>query len=132
MEKTWEIINKYYSVRFDIPPRVVDTIACEELLLLCVSGLSNKSIAYHLDMDVDYVEKAVSEFLLFEGWEYDLDINPFYVYNNHKEYQDFCETSLTITPLLDKTQLNKSYNLCQKFEKIRKEINKYYDNNQIT
>jgi hypothetical protein len=132
MEKTWETVRKYYTEKFDIPPRIVDAIACDELLLLCVSGLTNRSIAYHLDMDIEYVEKVVQEFLKFRGWDYDLDINPFHVYNNHKEYEDFCETSRIITPLLNKTEMNKSYNLCRKFEKLRKEINEYYDNNKIT
>lgn len=127
MEDSWETIKKLYEEKFNIPPRIVDLVAVEDILSQCVEGLSNKIIAFSYNDDITYVEKVLKEFIGFEGWKEDLDINPLKIFTTHPEYLEYCSHIATISPLVTQGAINRSYNLCRKYKDIRKEIEKYYD-----
>jgi|WetSurMetagenome_2_1015567.scaffolds.fasta_scaffold565000_2 hypothetical protein len=125
----WDNLKTFYNKHYNIPPNIVDEIACSEILLLCVSGMSNQSIAYNLNMDLDYINVSTKEFLEFNGWKEDLDLNPYFVYNKHPDYEDFKTSVSLITPLVKLDMINQCYSLCRKYEKIREEIKNSYDDN---
>jgi hypothetical protein len=127
--ESWEKIREFYKEHFNMPPRVVDAIACDEILLLCVSGVSNENVARNLEIDGEYVDCVIKDFLEFGGWEYNLDINPFFIYNSHSQYDDYKSECSIISPVLTEELINKSYGLCRKYDKIRKEIQESYGYN---
>lgn len=125
--KTWEDIQKLYEEKFNIPPRIIDLVACDDILLLCVSGLSNDTIARETGMELEYITSVIKTFLEFDGWEHDLDINPFYRYNRCKQYDDYVFEIGTISSLVTSKEKETSYCLCKRFDNLRKEVNYYYD-----
>jgi len=124
--KVWEDVQKIYLEKFNIPPKILDLIACDEVMLLCVSGLSNQVISQHVEQDEEYIKSILKEFLGFEGWQFDLDINPFFQYTKYKQYDSFISNFAVLSPATEEFIAQKSFNLCRKFEKIRKEIEPYY------
>jgi hypothetical protein len=72
----WENVKGFYKEKFDIEPEIVDLFCDFSVLLLCVSGSSNKSISNFLDMDALDVENTLLKYYGFPGWLDDLEINP--------------------------------------------------------
>lgn len=85
MEKiVWDEIKQFYRDKFDIEPEIVDLFCDFSVLLLCVSGSSNKSISEFLDIDIDEVENVNQKYFGFGGWIKDLPINPIRLYKEGK------------------------------------------------
>lgn len=125
--ENWKDIQKLYEEKFNIPPRIIDLVACDGTLLLCVSGLSNETISMQTGQDLIYVTSVIKTFLEFDGWEHDLDINPFFVYNKDKVYENYVINVGTVSVITTAKQKETSYCLCKRFETIRKEVDIYYD-----
>jgi len=123
----WEEIQKLYEEKFHIPPRIIDLVACDDVLLLSVSGLSNETIARETGLDLAYITTVIKTFLEFDGWIQDLDINPFYRYNKNKEHAEYVHDLQMISPLVKAKDVETSYCLCKRFDNLRKEVNYYYD-----
>jgi hypothetical protein len=123
----WQDIQKLYEEKFNIPPRIIDLVACDDILLLSVSVLSNETISNQTGYDLIYVTSVIKTFLEFDGWEHDLDINPFFVYNKDKTYDFYAINVTTVSAITTAKQKETSYCLCKRFDNLRKEVNNYYD-----
>jgi hypothetical protein len=120
----WLDIKERYRLFYSIPPRVLDYVACDSILQMCCAGLSNKTIATWVGYEEEYVYETLKEFLNFTGHKQDLEIDPLVVYNEcNGDYFVF------ITRLeqegLEKARIY--FNICRRYDKIGKEIKKYYD-----
>jgi hypothetical protein len=78
--KAWTQFKKFYKTSFNLDGKIMDMLADYDVLLLCVSGLSNLSISEFLDVSIKEVRKILMENLHFLGWEEDLKWNPYYFY----------------------------------------------------
>ena len=125
--RSWIEFKKLYRSMFHANDRVVDLIAVYEILLFSVSGRSNLSISRYLDMDIDYVSDVLQEFLKFQGFEYDLDINPSCVFDRVTNFDEFVEDIKLISPLSFDKEMILWYSVCNKFDSIRKEIDNFYE-----
>lgn len=78
----WNLVREFYSKNFDIPEDLVDLVASNDIILMCVSGSGNSSISRILDVDEDSIRDVLSTVLDFEGWDTDLPLNPFVIFND--------------------------------------------------
>ena len=118
----WNKLRALHSEKTGIPLHIIDYIAVESILSLCVSGLSNKSIANHLDMDFDYVVDVIESFLKISGWEDDLDFNPNKEF--HNAFMDVVQYSWLLTEY-EVDIVAKSFIACYRFNYIKEEIKNY-------
>lgn len=88
----------------------------QNLLLYAVSGFSNKTVAVMVGLDEEYVEKACQSFLGFDGWEEDLDYNPWYKYKKD---------------LLTEEENSDIIMICLRYKTYRKELDDYYERDEI-
>jgi hypothetical protein len=75
-EERWKVIRQFYMDTFGISPDLVDLLADKDILTMCVSGASNRSISTALDIEEEDVKKVIQAIFDFNGWEKDLSINP--------------------------------------------------------
>jgi hypothetical protein len=80
----WDNVKGFYKEKFDIEPEIVELFCDFSVLLLCVSGSSNKSIANFLDMDIEEVRNINKKYIGFFGFDEDLPINPIRQYREDK------------------------------------------------
>jgi len=78
--KNWKNLKDFYKNCFKIDGKVMEMLADYDVVLLCVSGLSNKTISNFLGICTSEVRKIIMKNLHFLGWEDDLDWNPYYFY----------------------------------------------------
>ncbi len=127
MDNLWSLLKHYYSVKFNIPTRVVDFIAIQDITKKSISGYSNSRIAYSVGETIIYIKEVLEEFLDFGGWTLDLDVNPLAIYNRSNDnFINFRQEILMLTSLMSDIDINVSFSLCRKYKKIESEINKYY------
>lgn len=88
-DKRWNIVRQFYMDSFGIAPELVDLMASNEILLMCVSGSSNESISRILNIDEDDIEEIISLIFDFKGWEKDLNFNPYRIYREDPDYIAF-------------------------------------------
>lgn len=89
----------------------------QNLLLYVMSGFSNSKVADMVGLEEKYVEIACKNFLGFDGWEEDLGYSPWYKYQNslltNEENYDIIE-------------------VCVAYKNYRKELDDYYERDEIT
>jgi hypothetical protein len=116
VNKDWALVRVLHSLLTGIPPDVVDYIAVSKVLQGCVSGLSNQTIAKSFEMDEDYVRKVLEKFFSFEGWKWDLSINPILIYGRvFGIEEDFYDK---LFPHMDEGMIDIAYKLCLIYRKI--------------
>lgn len=126
-EQRWLKIKDILKGLLGVPEQVLDYVAVEEILKLCASGLSNETISRQLNMDEFYVEDVLDEFFEFDGWEVDLDVNPWFIYKKDVRNQSAFEYRVnTLTDLMDDLKMKEAYHVCSMYQRIREEIDKYY------
>ena len=89
----------------------------QNLLLYVINGFSNSMVADMIGMEEVYVKMSCMHFLDFSGWEKDLDYSPWYKYKNN---------------LLTKEENSDIIKVCEKYKDYRKELDDYYDRDEIT
>jgi hypothetical protein len=133
--ESWGKILELIESSLKIPRRTIELIAVKDILTLCASGVANHKIASVLDLDVFYVKSVLIEFIDFQGWVYDLDINPYTIYSNlrtrdypedHQELmQDFKKEISIISPYMnDEVLVKNAFVISQKLWNIEQEIEK--------
>jgi hypothetical protein len=125
--KDWIEFKRMYMSKFNASSQVVELIASWEILLFCASGRSNLSISRFLDMDVDYITEVIQDNLKFQGFEYDLDLNPSSIFSRIGNFDEFVAEIKAVSPLAFDKELVLWYNVCNKFDSIRKEIDEFYE-----
>jgi hypothetical protein len=78
----WETVKEFYQEQFGIEGWVVEVYASLDILTLCVSGASNETITKFLEVPIADVKKVIQDTLDFDGWDEDLPISPYNVYNS--------------------------------------------------
>ena len=96
----WDYIKEFYKEHFGIDNWVVEMMANRDILLLCASGASNKTISNFLDISEGEIELVIKEAFDFIGWEQDLSCNPYKIYQDHpEEFRDEVSRLLEVSPL---------------------------------
>jgi len=128
MSDVWEFTKDFYEKELGIPKKVVEFLAVIDIVALVASGHSNRTISNTLErMSESYIESICKRFLAFPGWKEDLDVNVYFVYRNTgKHSEGFYAQIENITPLLKGNEVHRAYEVCNIFEKMKKEIDKYY------
>ena len=122
----WAEIRKLISGIRGVPEIVVDHVSVFPVLRLCVSGISNMKIAYFSDLDEYVVERILFQSLGFTGWQLDLDLNPWQIYQTTQGNYELYEMKiLSLTSLINCDIIRLSYKLCKSYEMIREEIKQY-------
>jgi len=126
-EKRWQAVRQFYMESFGIAPELVDLMASNEILLMCVSGSSNNSISTILNIDIDAISEILEAILSFPGWEKDLEYSPYSIYKKDSDYISFVGSIRESDDSDDTTidTINIMYNNCKIYESIeeRLEIN---------
>lgn len=73
----WDCVKEFYKTTFGIDEWIVELYANLDILQLCASGASNRSIAKFTDLDLDDVVEIILTTFNFPGWKEDLPVNPY-------------------------------------------------------
>lgn len=79
-DKAWEEIKTFYREKFGTAPELVELAPVVDLLRLCASGSSNKSIAKFFGETETGLMELFDAHLGFMGWENDLPFSPLKLY----------------------------------------------------
>ena len=119
-EKKWNNIRQFYMESFGIAPELVDLMASNEVVLMCVSGSSNESISSILNMDIESISEILDVILSFSGWTKDLEFNPYNYYKEDSTLIGFIgsirEACSDDTITLD--IITTMYNICKTYDQI--------------
>lgn len=127
LDSVWEFTKDFYEKELGIPKKVVEFLAVIDVVSLVASGHSNRTISNTLEMKESYIESICERFLGFSGWEEDLDVNTYFVFKNTgKTHSGFYSQIENITPFLKDVKIDIAFEVCNTFEKMKKEIGKYY------
>lgn len=122
MNELWEQFKKYYMNLHKVSERIVDLIAVIDIIRLCAKGLSNKSISKFLDMDEEYIRSVLIEFIDFEGFDKNLDMDILDVFQRSSSIEEFSQRISEITPLISEGDKQKGYEVCMKYFQLKKEL----------
>lgn len=126
MDNMWEFIQYLYKKFYNIEPRVVDYMAVYNILELCARGYSIRTISKMLKLPQKYIKPTIKEFLNFDGWKEDLDLDTYQRYKSlDGDYHMFVDTVKTTSAVTNGNDINTAFRICGKVEIIRKEIKKY-------
>jgi len=78
--EVWETIKTFYREKFGISPELVDFAPNLDVLRLCASGSSTKSIAAFFGESPDDLAQLIDAYLGFMGWREDLSFSPLKLY----------------------------------------------------
>jgi hypothetical protein len=123
-EKRWDAVRQFYMESFGISPELVDLMASNEILLMCVSGASNSSISRILNIDKDAVEEILLTIFSFNGWEDDIEFSPYGIYQADPSYISFVGSiadlnmEFNVEPNLDIDEINTMYFNCKTYSEI--------------
>lgn len=76
----WEEIKTFYREKFGTAPELVELAPVLDLLRLCASGSSNKSIAKFFNESETGLMELFDAHLGFMGWKQDLSFSPLKLY----------------------------------------------------
>jgi len=124
---SWKLVEHFYEKYLEIPSYIVYFLSIENVVKGCAMGLSNVRIAKKNLLDIYFVSGILSEEVDFEGWNYDLDFSPLAIYNRSNEnFLAYEQEILTISPFNFENLVKLSFNICKRYNYIKKEIDKYY------
>jgi hypothetical protein len=129
----WNEIKQFYVDSFGISPELVDLLADNDIITMCVSGSSNDSISISLDIDRKTIDDITLSILDFTGWKYDMSINPLSIYNdlafikNKGGYPLFKEFDDVVTkkdPSIGEKDRKTMFRLCKLYDSISSRLDK--------
>lgn len=131
--ESWGKVLELIEASTGVSRKIIELIAVKDILTLCASGVANHKIASVLDNNVFYVKSVLHEFIDFEGWSYDLDINPYMIYTNlmtrdYSEgspelFEDFKKEINAISPYMnDWLLIRNAFLISQKLWRIEQDI----------
>ena len=135
MNDIWRNIKTFYEDNFGISEELVEVMACDNILLLCASGTSNKKISEFLDVDEESVADAIDRYLStekisFSGWDISLRVNPFSIYQmvvlltGCDDYDIYRSEIISLSLDMDEDTLYLSYIISKKYFEIDSTIDK--------
>jgi len=122
----WQSVKTFYKEHFGIDGWVVELFANMDILLLCVSGVSNKHIEEFLELPFEEIHEVVSSTFLFDGWIDDLPLNPYKIYNDVGEKEFIKEAQLALVSYVkfrDILDLDDILVMCKTMKDIEGKIN---------
>jgi len=132
-EEKWNEIKQFYMNSFGISPELVDLLADNDILVMCVSGSSNATISRNLDIEIESINTIILTILDFTGWKYDMGINPLSIYNdlafvnNKGGYPLFKEFDAVITkkdPSIGEKDRKTMFRVCKLYDSISSRLDK--------
>lgn len=125
----WEFVASLLEDKFNIPRETIDLVASIDVLKMCVSGSSNKSISRFLDISEQSVEDTVQKYLGFPGWNNDLDLNIYQVGKNLDKYrymnlETFTNEVKAVSPYYTDDVIEEMYLACITLQNIENKIEK--------
>jgi hypothetical protein len=92
-DDTWNQVKDFYTQKFGIAPELVDIAPVLDLLRLCASGSSNKTIALFYEENEEWLADMFDAYLGFRGWQNDLKFSPlmYYKQRGFKTEQEFID-----------------------------------------
>ena len=125
-EKSYEELLKMYSEKYNIPPYLIDFMACEEVILASINGASNEEIAKDYEDDIEYVKNILRYFIGFDGNDTPLNFSPYFVYKATERVFDVFNEVLSKQNNLDIITIGNYWRMCKCYEDLRKELDKAY------
>lgn len=130
-EKRWNVVRQFYMDSFGIAPELVDLMACNDVLLMCVSGSSNYSISRLLNIDDVAILEILSTVLNFNGWKEDLPFNPYACYVSlpsvvgNSLYSSFRnEVIIVFGPHIIEGDIDIMYRVCKIYSEIEAKLDR--------
>ena len=133
-EEKWNEIKQFYLDSFGISPDLVDLLADNDILVMCASGSSNKSISAHLDIDIRSIKEIIQSVYSFPGWEEDIEFNPLQIFNELLDSGDylFGDFKSSVTDQIDNFGLEPirtgglriMFRVCKLYESISERLEK--------
>lgn len=128
-EERWNLIRDFYVSNFGVSPELVDLMASNDILLMCVSGSSNTSISKVLNIDEKSIKEIISLVLDFDGWTQDLDLNPYSIFNNialmgRILFRDFKIEIMSVAPHTKISEMEIMYRVCRVYDKISTKLDR--------
>ena len=131
MEETrteWDAVKQLYKDKFGVEGHLVDYVAVNEILRMCVSGISNERICQSLGLDGVYVSGVIWDYLGFHGWALDLDLDPWRIFCSVTGNKwAFAKKIEDLTELLNNDIIEVAYRICSIYNSIQGEIEKFYE-----
>lgn len=128
-KSNWDDVKTFYKESFDIPGDLVDILSVSDIVLMCVSGASNESIAETLEVEEDFVCEVIKTVLDFDGWSRDLTVNPYGVFLTLRvgvdlNLEEFVRIVGSRDTSLTTGELETLYSLCESYNKLENRIEK--------
>ena len=122
-KERWEAVRQFYQEKFGIQPDTVDLFASNDILVLCTSGCSNKSISNTLDIDEESIQDVIELVFDFPGWEKDLDVNGYSIYSyivntGNGTFMDFKNEIVHLCPSMKADAVKTLFLICEEYLKI--------------
>lgn len=120
--EVWNEVRDYYYKRFGIAPELVDIAPVLDILRLCASGSSNKSIAVFLGETEMGISEVIDAYLGFMGWEIDLSFSPLKLYKqlNNPDEETFKNNVVLKHKYLITHDLERMYKAAAMVEKLER------------
>lgn len=121
----WEYIKEFYKEHFGIDKWVVEMLANRDILLLCASGASNKTISRFLEISEAEIELVIKEAFSFPGWGQDLPCNPYKMMQDSTStagFESSIRTVLVTYPEFSNVKVEDVVSLCYTMSDIDERI----------
>jgi len=127
IENDYDKIKKFYVDKLNFSEELVEYLANEELILTCVEGRSNSYLSNKYNASVENIVEMLQKYLGFNGWERDLDFNPFDIFEVSCRLLDDYGFNLTlISPTITDEQIVSTFFICKVFTELRERMNNEY------
>lgn len=131
----WEVIKEFYQDKFGIDGWVIEMYANLDILILCASGASNRTIESFLEIPLDEIKKVIQDVFGFGGWGEDLPINPYKMFCSYngiissvehfKDFLAYLDSEISKFPSLEEFRTVKGeqlFYLCETMYDIERKI----------
>ena len=120
--ETWEEVKSFYRERFGTAPELVELAPILDLLRLCASGSSNKSIAKFFGETEEGLMELFDAHLGFMGWSIDLSFSPLKIYKelNFPDEDKFKHTVILRYNYLITHDLERMYESARLVERLER------------
>ena len=120
----WEYVKEFYKQHFGIEGWVVELYANMDILTLCASGASNKTITEVCDIELDDLVEVLMNTFKFPGWAVDLPCNPYKIYleslDNFPKEAVLCFVGFKEIDV--ETVITQAYRVCKTMKEIEERI----------
>lgn len=123
--EVWETVKSFYREKFGTAPELVELAPILDLLRLCASGASNRSIANFFNETEEGLMELFDAHLGFYGWKNDLPLSPLKLYKemHYPMEQEFINAVILKHGHLLGIDLRKMYESARLVERLERLFN---------